>query len=90
MSQIPNVVSPTELQQLRAEDSGPVISLERQVRITAGALEVAGVALGWLVHPGFYGLSAFIGAGLVFAGVTDICGLCVLLAKLPWNKRKPA
>jgi hypothetical protein len=90
MSQIPNVVSPTELQQLRAEDSGPVISLERQVRITAGALVVIGVALGWFVHPGFYGLSAFIGAGLVFAGVTDICGLCVLLAKLPWNKRKPA
>jgi rhodanese-related sulfurtransferase len=68
--------------------SGPVISLERQVRITAGALVVIGVGLGWFVHRGFYGLSAFIGAGLVFAGITDICGLCVVLAKLPWNKRK--
>ena len=90
MSQIPNAISPTEVPPDSATNSSPVISLERQVRITAGALVVAGVALGWLVHPGFYGLSAFIGAGLVFAGITDFCGLCVLLAHLPWNKRKPA
>ena len=90
MSQIPKTVPSSDLQQPSAADSGPVISLERQVRITAGALVVTGVVLGWFVHPGFYGLSAFIGAGLVFAGITDICGLCLLLAKLPWNKRRPA
>lgn len=65
-----------------------VISLERQVRIAAGALVVTGVVLGWFVHRGFYGLAGFVGAGLVFAGVTDFCGLGLLLARLPWNQRK--
>jgi len=64
-----------------------IISLERQVRIAAGSLVLAGVLLGWFVHPGFYGLSAFVGAGLVFAGITDFCGMGLLLAKMPWNKR---
>ncbi|MEQ8847217.1 rhodanese-like domain-containing protein [Botrimarina sp.] len=62
------------------------MSLERQVRIAAGSLVVLGVLLGWLVHPGFYGLSAFVGAGLVFAGVTDTCGMGMLLARCPWNQ----
>jgi rhodanese-related sulfurtransferase len=65
------------------------ISLERQVRIAAGSLVSIGVALGWFVHPGFFGLSAFVGAGLVFAGITDFCGMGLLLAKLPWNTRVP-
>ncbi|MCW1923117.1 rhodanese-like domain-containing protein [Luteolibacter arcticus] len=64
-----------------------VISLERQVRIAAGALVFTGVALGWFVHPGFFGLSAFVGAGLVFAGITDWCGMGLLIAKAPWNQR---
>ena len=63
-----------------------VISLERQVRIAAGALVLAGVTLGWLVHPGFFGLAAFVGAGLMFAGITDFCGMGLLLAKMPWNE----
>jgi len=63
-----------------------VISLERQVRIVAGALVLLGVTLGWLVHAGFFGLSAFVGAGLVFAGITDFCGMGLLLARMPWNK----
>jgi rhodanese-related sulfurtransferase len=64
-----------------------VMSLERQVRITAGSLVLLGVLLGWFVHPYLYGLSAFIGAGLVFAGVTDTCGMGMLLARMPWNTR---
>ena len=43
--------------------------------------------LGTWVHPGFYGLSAFVGAGLTFAGITDWCGMAMLLAKMPWNQR---
>jgi rhodanese-related sulfurtransferase len=62
------------------------ISLERQVRIAAGALVLLGVVLGWLVHPAFFGLSAFVGAGLIFAGVTDTCGMGLLLARAPWNR----
>ena len=68
---------------------GKVISLERQVRIVAGSLVFIGVVLGWFVNFEFYGLSAFVGAGLVFAGITDFCGMGLLLAKIPWNKRKP-
>jgi rhodanese-related sulfurtransferase len=66
------------------------ISLERQVRIAAGALVLTGVLLGFFVHPYFIGLSAFVGAGLVFAGITDWCGMGLLLAKAPWNQRPRA
>ena len=62
------------------------MSLERQVRIAAGALVVLGTALGWLVHPACAGLAAFVGAGLVFAGVTDTCGMGLALARMPWNR----
>ena len=34
------------------------------------------------------GIPAFIGAGLTFAGVTDTCGMGMLLAKMPWNQCK--
>lgn len=64
-----------------------VISLERQVRIVAGLLILTGVSLGFLVHPGFFGLAAFVGAGLTFAGISDWCGMGMLLAKMPWNQR---
>lgn len=64
-----------------------VMSLERQVRIAAGSLVVLGVLLSWLVHPAFVALSLFVGCGLVFAGLTDTCGMGLLLARAPWNKR---
>lgn len=63
-----------------------VMSLERQVRVAAGSLVLLGVALGTWVHPGFLGLAAFVGAGLVFAGLSDWCGMGLLLAKAPWNR----
>jgi acetyltransferase-like isoleucine patch superfamily enzyme len=66
--------------------SKSAISIERQVRIGAGILVLTGVILGFLIHPAFFGLSAFIGAGLVFAGVTDWCGMGLLLARAPWNR----
>ena len=66
---------------------GKVISLERQVRIAAGLLVLLGVILGTWVHPAFYGLSAFVGAGLTFAGITDWCGMGLLLSRMPWNQR---
>lgn len=66
-----------------------VMSLERQVRIAAGSLVFIGVALGWFVHRGFFAVPAFVGAGLVFAGLTDFCGMGLLLAKMPWNRRLP-
>lgn len=66
------------------------ISLERQVRIAAGSLVLIGVVLAWFVHPLFVLLPAFVGAGLVFAGLTDTCGMGMLLARMPWNQRGDA
>jgi rhodanese-related sulfurtransferase len=65
-----------------------MMSLERQVRIAAGSLVLLGAILGWFVDPVFIGLSAFVGAGLVFAGITDTCGMGMMLAKMPWNRVK--
>ncbi len=62
------------------------ISLERQVRIAAGLLVVTGAALGYFVNPYWIGLSAFVGAGLTFAGITDTCAMGMLLARMPWNQ----
>jgi rhodanese-related sulfurtransferase len=62
------------------------ISLERQVRIAAGSLVLLGAALAWLIHPALLGLAAFVGAGLLFAGITDTCGMGLLLARMPWNR----
>ena len=67
-----------------------VWSLERQVRFAAGSLVVLGVILAAIVHSYFIALSAFVGAGLVFAAVTDTCGMAMMLARMPWNKAKSA
>lgn len=69
-------------------DAGAVMSLERQVRIAAGALVVAGILGGFFISPVLYLLALFVGAGLVFAGLTDWCGMALLLAKAPWNRQK--
>ncbi|WP_312166410.1 rhodanese family protein [Phenylobacterium sp.] len=68
------------------EDHAAPLELMRQVQIAAGSLVLAGVALGLLVHPGFFGLSAFVGAGLTLAGITGFCGMARLLAVMPWNR----
>ncbi|MFO0946496.1 MAG: rhodanese-like domain-containing protein [Planctomycetota bacterium] len=64
------------------------ISLERQVRIAAGSLVLVGSLIGVFVTPYGIGLAAFVGAGLVFAGITDTCGMALLLARMPWNQIK--
>lgn len=58
----------------------------RQIQIAAGSLVLLGVIGSALWHP-FYLLTAFVGAGLVFAGLTGFCGMGLLLAKMPWNKK---
>ena len=63
-----------------------VISLERQVRISAGVMVVAGIVAGAWLHPAGYAVSAIIGAGLVFSGATNSCGMAMVLARLPWNR----
>lgn len=60
-------------------------ALERQVRLIAGVLVLAGTVLSVLVNPRWIYAAMFVGAGLTFAGVTNICGMGILLAKMPWN-----
>jgi rhodanese-related sulfurtransferase len=67
-------------------DRSKPIELMRQVQMTAGGLILLVAALGLLVHPAFWGLSAFVGAGLFFAGATGFCGMARLLAMMPWNR----
>lgn len=62
------------------------ISIERQVRIAAGALVFIGTLLGFFLHGGFLLIPGFVGAGLVFAGLTDTCGMGMALTKCPWNR----
>jgi rhodanese-related sulfurtransferase len=61
-------------------------ALERQVRLVAGVLGLAGVLLSVFVAQPFIWLSGFIGAGLTFAALTDTCGMAMLLSKMPWNR----
>ena len=60
--------------------------LERQVRLAAGSLVVAGI-LGSTVAPKAKWLSGFVGGGLVFAAVSNTCAMGMALAKMPWNRR---
>jgi rhodanese-related sulfurtransferase len=62
-------------------------SLERQVRLGAGMLVLTGVVLALTVNAYWLFLSAFVGAGLTFAGLTDVCPMAEILAKMPWNGR---
>ena len=73
-----------------ATDRRQPIELMRQVQIAAGSLVLLGVVLGFLVAPGFHALAAFVGAGLIFAGVTGFCGMARLLATMPWNRTAAA
>jgi rhodanese-related sulfurtransferase len=68
-------------------DASAPINVMRQVQITAGSLVLLGTILGFLVSPWFLALSGFVGAGLLFAGLTDTCGMAMMLAKMPWNRR---
>ena len=68
---------------VRGKKSMPLM---QQVQITAGFLIVLGTVLGKWVHPYGYGLSAFVGAGLMFAGFSGLCPMANLIAKMPWNK----
>ena len=70
-----------------AVDTKQPLEIIRQVQIAAGSLVLLGVLLGFFAHPAGFGLAAFVGAGLVMAGVTGWCGMATLLARMPWNRR---
>jgi rhodanese-related sulfurtransferase len=62
------------------------LPLMRQVQISAGGLVLLGLGLSQAVAPAWILLSWFVGAGLVFAGITGFCGMARLLALMPWNR----
>jgi len=62
------------------------LELNRQVQITAGLMVLFGVVLGTWIAPAWYALSAFVGAGLTFAGVSGTCALARVLMLAPWNR----
>ena len=62
------------------------ISIERQVRIAAGAMVAIGGIGALTVSPLFAVVPALVGSGLVFAGLSDTCAMGMLLAKLPYNR----
>jgi rhodanese-related sulfurtransferase len=63
-------------------------SLERQVRLGAGVMVLTGTALEVAGVHGAIWLTMFVGAGLTFAGATDICMMGILLAKMPCNQAR--
>jgi rhodanese-related sulfurtransferase len=62
------------------------IDIARQAQIGAGSLVLLGLVLGALVSPWFFGVAAFVGCGLIFAGTTGFCGMARLLRHMPWNR----
>jgi rhodanese-related sulfurtransferase len=71
-------------------DAKAPLEIMRQVQITAGLLVLLGVIGALTVTPWLIGLSAFVGAGLTFAGVSGWCGMAKLLAIMPWNRHAAA
>lgn len=66
--------------------ANPVLPIQRQVQVAVGSLVLAGVILGHFVHPLFLLVAAFMGGGLINAGLTGWCGMAKVLAGMPWNK----
>lgn len=71
-------------------DRSQPLEIMRQVQITAGALVLVGVLLGLFAGQAFFALPAFVGCGLMFAGITGWCGMANLLRHMPWNRRARA
>ncbi|GAB2938848.1 rhodanese family protein [Hafnia psychrotolerans] len=70
------------------EDKRQPLPIMRQVQIAAGILILIGIVLGYTLDKNFFLLSGFVGAGLLFAGLSGWCGMAILLAKMPWNRLK--
>ena len=62
------------------------LELERQAQIWAGSLTLFGTLLGLVVSPWFFAVPAFVGAGLVTAGLTGFCSMARILMRAPWNR----
>jgi hypothetical protein len=57
------------------------MTVERYLRLIAGLLVLASLALGWWVSPWFYLLTAFVGLNLFQSGFTNWCPMMAILRK---------
>ncbi len=71
-------------------DADAPLEIMRQVQIAAGLLVLVGVLLGFTVSTAWFGMAAFVGAGLTFAGLSGFCGMAKLLMLMPWNRQGAA
>lgn len=67
-----------------------IIPLDRQVQLTIGTLLLILAGLGFVHNPLWFLGTAFMGAGLMVAGITGFCGLARIMAKMPWNQINPS
>ncbi|MFD5436247.1 rhodanese-like domain-containing protein [Kitasatospora sp. NPDC127067] len=65
-----------------------VWALDRQVRLVAGSLALAGVLID-LALPGARWVSAAVGGGLAFSALTNTCAMGSMLSRLPYNRPRP-
>jgi rhodanese-related sulfurtransferase len=72
---------------LPAERSGRnVIPLDGQMRAAAGVLIFLGALLALTVNSLFAFVPLFMGIGLFVSGITGLCPMTGVIAKLPWNR----
>ena len=58
------------------------MTVDRALRLIAGALVVISVALGVFVHPGFFWFTAFVGVNLLQSAFTNWCPMMAVLRKI--------
>lgn len=86
---LPNPISVVEGGHAALASSGrskTKMSIEGQVRIAAGIVVLASIVGSALIHPALIAIAMFMAGGLIFSGITDWCGLAMLMMKMPWNK----
>ena len=61
-------------------------AMDRQVRMAAGSIVLAGVAASKLLSPKFVYLAGAIGAGLTYSAASNSCAMGAILSTMPWNR----
>lgn len=63
-----------------------VIPLDRQMRATAGVFIFLGALLALTINPLFAWIPLLMGCGLFLSGITGICPMTSVIARMPWNQ----
>ncbi len=76
-----------ENQNLPLEAKTVKFPMMRQVMIAAGSLVLLSLILITMFSSvlGIY-LALFVALGMIFSGITGMCGMATFLSKMPWNK----